>query len=142
MTFSIDGATAASYVKYRREGTSTRRYRNLRFAADEKSSAGRECRSSLALYLFNHNDSEGKCCGRGKWRRRSGSIGCAGVTRSSEDCSRGASFQAHRISRASSHEIGTTTHRQRDPGATPRAEIESGPLPLAGLPSSRGTGGR
>ena len=61
LTFSIDGATAESYVKYRRRGDFDKAIRNLRFAADEKRATGRDVPFINWRYiLFNHNDSEGE----------------------------------------------------------------------------------
>ena len=42
VTFSIDGATPDSYVKYRQRGDFAKAIRNLRAAVDEKRSAGRD----------------------------------------------------------------------------------------------------
>src|SRR5215218_706371 len=59
VTFSIDGATAESYVKYRRRGDFEKAIRNLRFAADEKHAAGRDLPFINWCYiLFTHNDSD------------------------------------------------------------------------------------
>ena len=59
VTFSIDGATAASYATYRRRGDFDKAIRNLRFAADEKRSLGADVPFLNWRYiLFNHNDSD------------------------------------------------------------------------------------
>ena len=59
VTFSIDGATAESYVKYRRRGDFDKAIRNLRFAADEKRAGGRDVPFINWRYiLFTHNDSD------------------------------------------------------------------------------------
>src|SRR3990170_8283578 len=58
---TIDGATAESYVKYRRRGDFDKAIRNLRFAVDEKRAGGRDIPFINWRYiLFTHNDSEGE----------------------------------------------------------------------------------
>jgi hypothetical protein len=59
VTFSIDGATPASYVVYRQRGDFDKAIRNLRAAAEEK----RKLRSDVPFInwryiLFTHNDSD------------------------------------------------------------------------------------
>ena len=59
VTFSIDGATAASYATYRRRGDFDKAIRNLRFAADEKRAIGSDLPFLNWRYiLFTHNDSD------------------------------------------------------------------------------------
>ena len=59
VTFSIDGATASSYVQYRQRGDFDKAIRNLRSAADEKRSLGRDVPVINWRYiLFTHNDSD------------------------------------------------------------------------------------
>ena len=59
VTFSIDGATAESYVKYRQRGDFEKAIRNLRAAADEKRQTGRDLPFLNWRYiLFTHNDSD------------------------------------------------------------------------------------
>src|SRR4030095_7664559 len=59
VTFSIDGATAGSYVKYRQRGNFEKAIRNLTTAVGEKRSAGRDVPFINWRYiLFTHNDSE------------------------------------------------------------------------------------
>ena len=59
MTFSIDGATAESYAKYRQRGNFAKAIGNLRAAADEKRRAGRDVPFINWRYiLFTHNDSD------------------------------------------------------------------------------------
>jgi hypothetical protein len=59
LTFSIDGATAESYARYRRRGDFEKAVRNLRFAADEKRTLGRDLPFINWRYiLFTHNDSD------------------------------------------------------------------------------------
>jgi hypothetical protein len=59
VTFSIDGATAESYVKYRQRGNFELAIRNLRVMAEEKRKAGRDLPVLNWRYiLFNWNDSD------------------------------------------------------------------------------------
>ena len=59
VTFSIDGATADSYVKYRQRGNFDAAIRNLRAMAEEKQKAGRDLPMLNWRYiLFNWNDSD------------------------------------------------------------------------------------
>ena len=59
VTFSIDGATPESYVKYRKRGDFEKALRNLRAAADEKRTNRRDVPVINWRYiLFNHNDSD------------------------------------------------------------------------------------
>jgi hypothetical protein len=59
VTFSIDGATPESYVKYRQRGNFEKAIQTLRTAADEKLAAGRDVPFLNWRYiLFSHNDSD------------------------------------------------------------------------------------
>src|SRR5262245_54714859 len=59
VTFSIDGATAESYVKYRRRGNFEKALGNLRLAVEEKRSTGSDVPVINWRYiLFTHNDSD------------------------------------------------------------------------------------
>jgi hypothetical protein len=59
VTFSIDGATAESYAKYRQRGNFDLALRNLRAMADEKRAAGRDVPFLNWRYiLFTWNDSD------------------------------------------------------------------------------------
>jgi MoaA/NifB/PqqE/SkfB family radical SAM enzyme len=59
VTFSIDGATPESYLKYRQRGDFDLAVRNLRTMADEKHKAGRDLPVLNWRYiLFNWNDSD------------------------------------------------------------------------------------
>jgi hypothetical protein len=59
LTFSIDGATPDSYARYRQRGDFDKAIRHLRFAADEKRTAGRDVPIINWRYiLFTHNDSD------------------------------------------------------------------------------------
>ena len=61
VTFSIDGATPDSYVKYRQRGRFDLAIANLRAMADEKRRAGRDLPFINWRYiLFKWNDSEGE----------------------------------------------------------------------------------
>ena len=59
ITFSIDGATPDSYVKYRQRGDFAKAIRNLAAACREKKHAGRDLPFINWRYiLFTHNDSD------------------------------------------------------------------------------------
>ena len=59
MTFSIDGATAESYVKYRQRGDFAKAIRNLTALGDEKRKNGLDVPFVNWRYiLFTHNDSD------------------------------------------------------------------------------------
>jgi hypothetical protein len=59
VTFSIDGATPASYAKYRKRGDFDKAIRNMRLAVDEKRALGRDVPYINWRYiLFTHNDSD------------------------------------------------------------------------------------
>jgi hypothetical protein len=59
VTFSIDGASQESYVKYRKRGDFEKALRNLRFAVEEKRALGRDIPFLNWRYiLFTHNDSD------------------------------------------------------------------------------------
>jgi hypothetical protein len=59
LTFSIDGATPGSYVKYRQRGDFAKAIRNLSTACREKREAGRDVPFINWRYiLFTHNDSD------------------------------------------------------------------------------------
>ncbi len=59
ITFSIDGATAESYVKYRQRGDFAKAIRNLGAATRAKREAGRDVPFINWRYiLFTHNDSD------------------------------------------------------------------------------------
>jgi hypothetical protein len=138
VTFSIDGATPESYVKYRRRGDFEKAIRNLRFAVDEKRGGGRDLPFINWRYiLFTHNDGEQEMQ---RAREMAAGIGvdrlCWELTDHPED------LYSRRFVRGSEdlarirHEIWDDNNLGNAiPGATPRAEIEvRGPIPLAGLP--------
>ena len=59
VTFSIDGATPDSYVKYRQRGDFAKAIRNLQAVADEKHARGLDVPFVNWRYiLFTHNDSD------------------------------------------------------------------------------------
>jgi MoaA/NifB/PqqE/SkfB family radical SAM enzyme len=61
VTFSIDGATPESFAIYRKRGDFNKAIHNLRVAADEKRSGGRDVPFINWRYiLFTHNDSDGE----------------------------------------------------------------------------------
>jgi hypothetical protein len=138
VTFSIDGARAESYVKYRRRGDFDKAIRNLGFAADEKRVAGRDLPFINWRYiLFAHNDSDEEML---LARETAAAIGvdrlCWELTDHPED------LFSRRFLRGSDdlerirHEIWDDNNLGNAiPGATPRAQIDvRGPLPLPGLP--------
>ena len=80
VTFSIDGATQESYVKYRQRGNFDVAIRNLRAMADEKREARpRPAVPELALHPVQlERQRRGDERARGSWPPRSASIACAG----------------------------------------------------------------
>ena len=59
LTFSIDGATPASYIQYRQRGDFAKALRNLTAVVDEKRRHGRDVPFVNWRYiLFTHNDSD------------------------------------------------------------------------------------
>ena len=138
VTFSIDGATPESYVKYRRRGDFDKAIRNLRYAVDEKQSLGRDVPFINWRYiLFTHNDSDREMQ---RARDLAAEIGvdrlCWELTDHPEDLfSRRflpGTSELERIRREvwDDNNLGNAI-----PGATPRAEIDvRGPIPFPGLP--------
>ena len=136
MTFSIDGATADSYIKYRRRGNFDKAIANLRHAVDEKRAGGRDVPFINWRYiLFTHNDGDAEMA---RARELASDIGvdrlCWELTDHPEDL-----FSRRFLPGTS--ELGAIRHEVWDnnnlgnaiPGATPRAEITvHGQLP--GLP--------
>jgi hypothetical protein len=125
VTFSIDGATQDSYVKYRQRGKFDVALANLRAMADEKRRSGRDVPFLNWRYiLFTWNDSDAEM---NLARRLATEVGvdrlCWELTDHPEDAF------SRRFRRAAGLEpsatrSGITRPWQRDPGATPRAEIE------------------
>ena len=126
VTFSIDGATPESYVKYRQRGDFDKAIRNLRAAADEKRrSRPRRAVHQLALHpVHPQRQRRGDGAGARDWRPRSASIACAGSSPiTPRTCSRGASCPARRSCAAIKHEIWDDNNLGNAiPGATPRAQ--------------------
>jgi hypothetical protein len=138
VTFSIDGATAESYVKYRRRGDFDKAIRNLRFAVDEKRATGRDVPFINWRYiLFNHNDSEAEMQ---RARAMAADLGvdrlCWELTDHPEDLFSRRFLPGTEELQRIQYEIWDDNNLGNAiPGATPRAEIQvRGLLPLAGLP--------
>ena len=138
VTFSIDGATAESYVKYRRRGDFEKAIQNLRFAVDEKRAAGRDVPFINWRYiLFTHNDSELEMQ---LARETALSIGidrlCWELTDHPENLFSRRFLRGTDDLAGIRHEIWDDNNLGNAiPGATPRAEIDvRGPVPLPGLP--------
>jgi hypothetical protein len=136
VTFSIDGATAESYAKYRRRGDFDKAIRNLAAAADEKRRAGRDVPFINWRYiLFTHNDSDDEMT---RAREMAGSIGidrlCWELTDHPEDMYSRRFVPGSELLAGIKHEIWDDNNLGNAiPGATPRARIDvSGRLP--GLP--------
>src|SRR5688572_27999217 len=136
VTFSIDGATAESYVKYRQRGNFEKALGNLRFAADEKRKGGRDVPFINWRYiLFTHNDSDAEMT---RARELASEIGvdrlCWELTDHPEDLFSRRFIPESADLAAIHHEIWDDNNLGNAiPGATPRAEISvRGPLP--GLP--------
>ncbi|MGH9370042.1 MAG: radical SAM protein [Vicinamibacterales bacterium] len=136
VTFSIDGASQDTYVKYRRRGDFEKALRNLRVAADEKRVAGRDVPFINWRYiLFTHNDSDtemrrarGLAAGTGVDRL------CWELTDHPEDLFSRRFLPGTRELEAIRREIWDDNNLGNAiPGATPRADIRvRGPIP--GLP--------
>jgi hypothetical protein len=136
VTFSIDGATAESYVKYRKRGNFDKAVGNLRFAADEKRALGRDVPFINWRYiLFTHNDSDIEMA---RARQLAAEIGvdrlCWELTDHPEELFSRRFLPGTPELAAIRHEVWDDNNLGNAiPGATPRAEIEvRGSLP--GLP--------
>ncbi len=127
VTFSIDGATQASYVQYRQRGKFEVAIANLRAMADEKRRAGRDLPFLNWRYiLFKWNDSDEEMT---LARRTATDIGvdrlCWEITDHPEDAySRrfvpgSAEYESIRRETWDDSNLGSAI-----PGATPRAKIE------------------
>jgi hypothetical protein len=137
VTFSIDGATAESYAKYRRRGDFAKAIGHLRAAADEKQRSGRDVPFINWRYiLFTHNDGDEEMR---LAREMAADMGvdrlCWEVTDHPEDMFSRRFARGGAALNAVRHEIWDDNNLGNAiPGATPRAEIRvSGPLP--GLPA-------
>ena len=136
VTFSIDGATPESYAKYRQRGDFAKTIRNLRTAADEKRSGGRDIPFINWRYiLFVHNDSDEEM---DRAREMASEIGvdrlCWELTDHPEDLFSRRFLPGTPAHSAIRHEVWDDNNLGNAiPGATPRAQIEvTGPIP--GLP--------
>ena len=136
VTFSIDGATPESYVRYRQRGDFDKAIRNLRYAADEKRKAGRDVPHINWRYiLFVHNDSDEQM---NRARQMASEIGvdrlCWELTDHPEDLFSRRFLPGTPEHAAIRHEVWDDNNLGNAiPGATPRARIEvSGSVP--GLP--------
>jgi hypothetical protein len=136
VTFSIDGATPQSYAKYRQRGDFEKALRNLRAAADEKRSAGRDIPFINWRYiLFVHNDSDEEM---NRARQMASAIGvdrlCWELTDHPEDLFSRRFLPGTPAHAAIRREVWDDNNLGNAiPGATPRARIDvSGAIP--GLP--------
>jgi len=136
VTFSIDGATRESYAKYRQRGDFEKAIRNLRTAADEKRSTGRDLPFINWRYiLFVHNDSDDEM---NRARQMAADIGvdrlCWELTDHPEDLFSRRFLPGSPAHTSIKHEVWDDNNLGNAiPGATPRARIEvSGAIP--GLP--------
>jgi len=143
VTFSIDGATQASYVKYRQRGRFDVAIRTLRAMADEKRRSGREAPFLNWRYiLFAWNDSDAEM---GVARRLAADVGvdrlCWEITDHPEDSYSRRFLPGTREHESIFREIWDETGLGNAiPGATPRARIDVRTLvPRAPL---RGRAGR
>jgi hypothetical protein len=127
VTFSIDGATAESYVKYRQRGKFDVAIANLRAMADEKRRAGRDVpflNWRYILFVWNDSDAE-----MNEARRLAGDIGVDRLTWELTDHPED-SFSRRFV--PGSTDLDGIRHEVWDnsglgnaiPGATPRAQIE------------------
>jgi hypothetical protein len=133
VTFSIDGATAESYAKYRKRGDFDKAIRNLRAAAEEKHRTGRDLPFLNWRYiLFAHNDTDEEMT------RARDMAGSMGVDRLSWEITDHPEDMYSRRFAPGSDALAAIKHEIWDdnnlgnaiPGATPRARIDvTGPLP-------------
>jgi Radical SAM superfamily len=137
VTFSIDGASQESYVKYRQRGNFDVAIRNLRAMADEKRRATRDLPVLNWRYiLFNWNDSDEEMT---RARRMATELGIDRLSWEITDHPEGAFSRRYMPGKpdyeAIKHEIWDTSNLGNAiPGATPKAKIDvrqlfsSGPL--------------
>jgi hypothetical protein len=136
VTFSIDGATPESYVKYRQRGDFAKAIRNLRLAAQTKREAGRDVPFINWRYiLFSHNDSDDEM---NLARQMAQDVGvdrlCWELTDHPEDMFSRRFLPGTPALEAVKHQIWDANNLGNAvPGATPRAEISVGGT-LPGLP--------
>ena len=143
VTFSIDGATQATYERYRRRGRLDVALRNLHALVDEKRRAGRDVPAINWRYiLFRWNDSDEEM---NRARQLAAELGADRltweVTDHPEDAYRGASCPARRTSPPSAARCGTTTtSATRSPGRC-RARASTSARGCPACRSSRGPAG-
>jgi hypothetical protein len=136
VTFSIDGARAESYVKYRQRGDFAKALRNLGAAARAKRESGRDVPFINWRYiLFTHNDSDDEM---NLARELAAQLGvdrlCWELTDHPEDMFSRRFVKGSSELEAIRHEIWDANNLGNAiPGATPRAEIAVGGT-LPGLP--------
>jgi hypothetical protein len=136
VTFSIDGASPESYVKYRKRGDFDKALRNLRLAAEEKRASGRDVPFINWRYiLFRHNDSDAEMA---RARQLAQELGvdrlCWELTDHPEDLFSRRFLPGTPDLAAIQHEIWDDNNLGNAiPGATPRADIRVRGL-LPGLP--------
>jgi hypothetical protein len=127
VTFSIDGATPESYVRYRQRGDFAKVMRNLRTAIAEKQRAGVELpviNWRYILFAWNDSDAEMK-----QARRMAGDLGvdrlCWEITDHPEDSFSRRFIPGSEPHAAIRHEIWDDNNLGNAiPGCTPRARIE------------------
>ena len=140
VTFSIDGATAESYVKYRQRGKFDVAIANLRAMADEKRTSGRDLPFINWRYiLFKWNDSEAEMDrARGLAREIGVDRLCWELTDHPEDAYSRRFLPGTPALDAIRHEIWDDNNLGNAiPGATPRARIDVHTFP-PGLPGFPG----
>ena len=143
VTFSIDGATADSYVKYRQRGRFDLAIANLRAMADEKRRAGRDLPFINWRYiLFKWNDSEAEMDAARELARDIGVDRlCWELTDHPEDAYSRRFVPGTPALEAIRHEIWDDNNLGNAiPGATPRARIDVR-APVPGLPDLPGLPG-
>jgi len=127
VTFSIDGATPESYLKYRQRGDFDLAINNLRTMADEKRKAGRDLPVLNWRYiLFNWNDSDAEM---NRGRELASALGIDRlsweITDHPENAYSRRFIPGSPAYEAIRHEIWDTSNLGNAiPGATPRAKID------------------
>ena len=140
VTFSIDGATQESYVKYRQRGRFDLAIANLRAMADEKRRAGRDVPFLNWRYiLFTWNDSDEEMeRARQLARRHRRRPPVLGDDRSSRRTrTRAGSCPARRPRRDPARDLGRQQPRQRDSRRHAARAIDVRTL-VPGVPAGRG----
>lgn len=136
VTFSIDGATAESYVRYRQRGKFDVALANLRAMADEKAKSGRDVPQINWRYiLFTWNDSDAEMA---RARQMAQELGvdrlCWEITDHPEEAFSRRFLPGSPDFTRIRHEIWDSNNLGNAiPGATPRAQIDIRSL-VPGLP--------